>query len=110
MTKTYKQIQEQIDMLQREAEKLKKSEIAGVVAKIKDAITAYGLTAADLGLTSAGGRRVAVKRATRKTTKSAGSEAKFRDSNGNVWGGRGPRPQWLRAAIEAGSKLEDFAV
>ncbi len=28
----------------------------------------------------------------------------------NVWSGRGPRPKWLRAALESGKKLEDFKV
>lgn len=36
--------------------------------------------------------------------------AKYRDDAGNAWSGRGSQPRWLRAAIESGRKLEDFAV
>ena len=49
MTKTYVQIQKQIETLQREADKLKRKEIDDVIAKIKEAIAVYELTAADLG-------------------------------------------------------------
>ena len=50
MTKTYSQLVKQIENLQREAEDIRRKEIDGVVARIKEAIKAYGLTAADLGL------------------------------------------------------------
>ena len=30
--------------------------------------------------------------------------------SGNTWGGRGPRPQWLRDALANGKSLQDFAV
>ena len=40
MTKTYAQVMKQIDSLAREAEKLKRKEIDGVVARIKEAIAA----------------------------------------------------------------------
>jgi DNA-binding protein H-NS len=40
----------QIAALQTQADALRKKEVAEVVAKIKDAIAHYGLTAADLGL------------------------------------------------------------
>ena len=117
MTKTYADVVKQIEVLSREAEKLKRKEVEGVIARIREAITAYGLTASDLGL---GGRRGprpgAVRRPGRKP-KAAGKRAaagarpaKFRDENGNAWGGRGPRPQWLRDALANGKKLEDFAV
>jgi DNA-binding protein H-NS len=118
MTKTYADVVKQIEVLSREAEKLKRKEVEGVIARIREAIAAYGLTASDLGL---GGRRGprpagAVRRPGRKA-KAAGKRApagarpaKFRDENGNSWGGRGPRPQWLRDALANGKKLEDFAV
>jgi DNA-binding protein H-NS len=112
MAKTYAQIQQQIDRLQREAEKLKRQEVDGVIVRIKEAIDAYGLTAADLGLANgravrAKGRRVA---AAKKPAAGKHSEAKFRDQAGNTWGGRGPRPQWLKEALSAGRQLSDFAV
>lgn len=36
---------------------------------------------------------------------------KFRNlATGDAWTGRGPRPRWLREALEAGAVLEDFIV
>lgn len=34
---------------------------------------------------------------------------KFRHEAGDTWGGRGPRPKWLREAPAAGKDLEEFA-
>jgi DNA-binding protein H-NS len=115
MTKTYVQIQKQIETLQREADKLKRKEIDDVISKIKEAIRVYGLTAADLALDDKPARRrgpTAVKRGrpAGKAKGKASSAPKFRDEAGNVWGGRGPRPQWLREALAAGKSLQDFAV
>jgi DNA-binding protein H-NS len=112
MTKTYTQIQKQIATLQREADKLKRQEVDEVIARIKDAIKVYGLTATDLGLSAAarGRRKAAAKPGkTGRKSKSA-SAAKYRDEAGNTWVGRGPRPQWLREALAAGKTLQDFAI
>nr|WP_246868070.1 H-NS histone family protein [Rhizobacter sp. SG703] len=112
MSKTLAQLKKEIANLTREAEKLQRKEIEGVVVRIKEAIEAYGLTAADLGLggakrgPKAAGKKVAAKRGRKK----ADGAVKFRDENGNVWGGRGPRPKWLRDALAAGKQLTDFAV
>ena len=118
MKKTYAQIVKQIQVLQQEADKLRRDEIGGVVARIREAIQHYGLTAADLGLSpkAAGSTTVAAKPAAktrRKSTKAkaAGARAvKFRDEAGRTWGGIGKRPQWLRDALAAGKSLQDFAV
>lgn len=110
MSKTYSQLMKQIDNLQREAEEIKRKEIDGVVTRIKEAIKAYGLTAADLGLTARAPKvaKPGKKRAGRKAGKA--TAAKYRDEAGNTWGGRGPRPAWLREALAAGKQLSDFAV
>ncbi len=113
MTKTYSQLVKQIENLQREAEDIRRKEIDGVVTRIKEAIKAYGLTAADLGLGARAPKaaKPGKKRAARKTGRGAGTAApKYRDDAGNVWGGRGPRPAWLRNALAAGKQLSDFAV
>lgn len=120
MTKTYTDLMKQIETLREEAERVRRDEVAGVVARIKEAIAVYGLTAADLGLSPAarGGRpakapATPARRGAAKAKgrgKAAGPAAKYRDEQGRTWGGRGPRPLWLREALNAGRKLEDFAV
>lgn len=112
MTKTYIQLRKQIDALSRDAERLKKNEVKDVVARIKEAIDSYGLTAADLGLSGAKrGLKPGFKRSPQRTSgKKAVKAVKFRDGDGNTWVGRGPRPQWLRDALASGKLLKDFAV
>ena len=118
MARTYAQIVHQIDTLSREAEKLKQKEVDGVIKRIKEAISVYGLTAGDLGFRSSSGagakRRAAngtTKPKTRRAAKAKSARAvRFKDETGNTWGGRGPRPRWLRDALAAGKRLEDFAV
>ena len=119
MTRSYLQVLKQIETLKAEAEKLRRSEISGVVTRIRDAVAHYGLTAADLGLSGGGGAgpRAARKKPGRKPGRprkvvvATGKVApKFRDENGNTWAGRGKRPVGLRTALAAGRKLEDFAI
>ena len=119
MATTYLELAAQIEKLQSQAASLKSKERPQVIAQIKAAIAAYDLTAQDLGLagTTKGkagkaGKRAApgtgIKRRVGKKAKAAPA-VKFKDDNGNVWSGRGPRPAWLRAALEGGAKLESFA-
>lgn len=118
MKKTYAQVVKQIETLQQEADKLRRQEVEGVVARIREAVRHYGLTAADLGLapaaarkTKAAGKPVAkTRRKSAKTKAKPARAVKFRDENGRTWGGIGKRPQWLRDALAAGKTLQDFAV
>ena len=118
MTKSYAQVMKQIDGLKVQAEKLRNSEVSGVVKRIRDAIAFYNLTAADLGLgAKAKATGVASKPAAPakgKKRKGAATKApkvvKFRNDSGGTWGGIGKRPQWLRDAINSGKQLSDFAV
>lgn len=102
--KSYAQIQKQIEALQRQADELRAQEVAGVIARIKEAIAHYSLTAEQLGY--GGTPRKARVKAQKTSTTAAPA---YSDGLGNTWGGRGPRPQWLRAALAAGKSLEDFA-
>lgn len=103
MPKTYTQMMEEIEALKREAELVRQQEIEGVIARIKEAIAFYGLTAKDLGLSGAGASKPARQRLSKKT-----DAAKYRDEHGNTWSGRGPRPKWLKDALAAGRSPEEF--
>jgi len=106
MARTYIQVQREIEKLNAEAEKLRQAEIAEVVAKIREAIGAYGLTMDHLGFVKQ--RRTRGQAVAKKPDKST-PRVKCRDGNGNTWSGRGPRPAWLREALAAGRTLEEFA-
>ena len=50
------------------------------------------------------------ERGRRSSLKGRKAPIKYRDRSGNTWAGRGARPVWLREKLNAGAKLEDFAV
>lgn len=124
MAKTLAQIQQQIQQLQDQASALKKREASGVIAKIKVAIEAYGLTPEDLFsvvpavkakrasktrkvLIAAPDVKVGRKKAPAK--KKTPSPRKFTDGT-NSWSGHGKRPQWFKDALEAGKTMQDLVV
>lgn len=50
------------------------------------------------------------KRPDRKNDKAPAPVAKYRDTDGHAWSGRGPKPGWVKAAIAAGRTLNDLTV
>jgi DNA-binding protein H-NS len=118
MTKTYAQLMKQIESLQADAERIRRKELDGVITRIREAIDAYKLTAADLGLSSsaapkasAGMDKAPGKRRGRKPGPAKGAKfVKYANGMGGTWGGLGKRPQWLRDAINSGKSLQDFLV
>lgn len=108
--KTFLEIQKQIQQLQKEADQLRKNEANDVLSRIKEAIEVYGFTAADLGVERGAGRAARgqkiVKRGGKAASRASSSVPKYRDQEGNVWSGRGPRPAWFKAALEAGTSAD----
>ena len=67
-----------------------------------------GLSLADIGSGTKSGAGGTGKGQAKTPKKVA---AKYRDeAAGNAWSGRGLQPKWLKAAIAAGKKIEDFAI
>jgi DNA-binding protein H-NS len=58
----------------------------------------------------AGAGRDSDRRGRGRPPKGAGAPPKFRGPGGETWAGRGARPRWLRALLEAGHSLEEFAI
>ena len=115
--RTYADVVEQINKLQAEAESLKQSEIDDVVGRIRQAVDVYGLTPEDIFGRRAPGKpagksagRAAAKSAAKPARSTSGRRAAYADGQGNEWGGRGPRPRWLREALAGGASLESFKV
>ena len=100
---TYAEIQSQILRLQQEAEALRKNEIAKTIEDVKAKIAQYGLSARDLGL------EVVAKRGRKSRTREGAAAARFVGPNGQTWSGFGRQPQWMRDALAAGKRKEDFA-
>lgn len=107
MTKTIAQIEKQIARLQKQADAIKQKEVGGVIARIKEAIAHYGLTAADLGLAKRAQAPAAARKSPGRRKKRA-LPVKFRDAAGNSWNGHGRRPRWFLDALAAGKQPEDL--
>jgi DNA-binding protein H-NS len=124
MAKTVAQLTKEIQRLQKQVDAVKASEVAGVVARIKEAIEHYGLTPEQLFGGRKPGRQKnvtqaslpllakgrAAKSKSRTTDRGTKLPAKFSDGKGNSWSGRGSTPRWLADAIAGGRAREDFAV
>ena len=92
--------------------------MAEVIAKVKDAIAHYGLTAADLGFgkaarqvgksSAAVGGKPASKGRKNAVAMPPAKTVKFKDDQGHIWGGIGKRPDWFKAALTAGKTPEDL--
>jgi DNA-binding protein H-NS len=96
---TYAEIQKQISELQQKAEQLRSQERQDAIADVKAKIKAFGLAASEIGLSGSG----------RKPAKI--SKVKYRDDHGNTWsGGRGRKPEWVKAILAAGQDIEKYAV
>jgi DNA-binding protein H-NS len=87
--------------LEKEIETTRRQERTEAIAKVKALMAQYGLTAADLST------KGAPKKGGGKGSKVA---VKYRNkATGDTWSGRGLQPKWLKAALAAGRKIEDFA-
>lgn len=103
---TYTELLAQREALARQSAELDKALRAAqreaqakVIADIKKLMADHGLTADDLG-------GAVGKRGQAAGTKVA---AKYRNNEtGETWTGRGLKPKWLKSALEAGRKIEDF--
>jgi DNA-binding protein H-NS len=97
---TYAEIQKQITELQKKAAQLKTQERQQAIAQAKALIAEHGLSAQELGL-SGNARKSARNK----------SKVKYRDGQGNTWsGGRGRKPDWVKAILAAGQDIEKYAV
>ncbi len=94
----YSELKAQIAKLQAQAEEARRSEIADVVASIRQKIAEYGLNAQDLGFVEAARRG--------RPPKKAPLPARYQDpKTGATWSGRGKPPKWI-----AGKNRERFLI
>ena len=96
----------QKEALEREIERTKQQGRTDAVAKIRALMAEYGLSVADLA-----GKAGKASRARSAKSKGAKVPAKYRNSStGETWSGRGLQPRWLKAALSAGRKLDEFTL
>ncbi|WP_322058857.1 H-NS histone family protein [Paraburkholderia sp. J63] len=94
----YSELKAQIAKLQAQADEARRTEIADVIAMIREKIVEYGLSAQDLGFA------VAAKRG--RPPKKAPLPARYQDpKTGATWSGRGKPPKWI-----AGKNRERYLI
>jgi DNA-binding protein H-NS len=108
---TLAQIRKQISALESQAAQITKTEMAGAIAKVKELMTSFGLTAEHLGLGSTKAAKAAKPKAGKKSApaKRAGAgQAKYRDpKSGKTWTGFGRAPAWIASARSRDAFLID---
>jgi len=116
MAKTLNTLLKQIAQLQKQADALRSREKTDVVARIKEAIAHYGITADELfgaAQPKATRKRAAKaegKVARKPAAKKTGGVAKYTDGAGRTWSGVGKRPNWFKDALAAGKTAEELLV
>jgi len=103
MMTTYRDVKAKIAKLENQARELLKKESAGVIKKIREMMSEYGLSVQDLGLgiTRMGERMTALKHPL---------PPKYQDPvTGKTWSGKGKAPGWIVEAAKQGKK-EDYLI
>lgn len=107
---TYLELKAQAEKLMQQAEELRLRERNEIIAKVKEEIKTHGLTAQDLGMGRAAGGGVRKARASQAAASNP-AEVKYRGPQGEVWsGGRGRKPNWVLAILNAGKDIEQYRV
>ncbi len=90
---TYKELQSQIEKLQKEAEHARKNELANAIADIQAKMKEFDIHIEDLGFNG--------KKKASKTTRKPVA-AKYRNNaTGETWSGRGKPPKWMAGQDKA---------
>lgn len=102
MTTSLSDLIAQKEALERQIRDAQSTAKADAVAQVRKLLSEHGLTAADL---------VASAKSKQGVRQGSKVEPKYRDpASGSTWSGRGLKPKWLSAAIEAGKTVQDFAI
>ena len=89
MTQSLKDLLKQREALEKAIADARQSEISAAVAKVRELVAEYGLTAQDI-FPGRGGKAAGAKGTGNKVA------AKYRDpATGQTWTGRGKAPKWI---------------
>jgi DNA-binding protein H-NS len=95
---TYKELQGQIEKLQKEAELARKNELSNAIADIHSKMREFSISAEDLGL----GMRKRTMKSLRKPV-----APKYRNTDtGETWSGRGKPPKWMAGRDKAQFRIQ----
>ncbi len=102
MTVSLPQLLAQREAVERQIRDVRSAKKSEAIAQVRRLMADHALTPADL----------AVKPASASSRSSGKKVApKYRDpESGATWTGRGLKPKWLSAAIEAGKSITDYSI
>ena len=98
--------------LQRQTEALMKDIKRTAIKEIHQCMSRYNITLEELGATGASKTKSAAPdQQPKKAVKRVKVSPKYQSEDGlQTWTGRGLKPKWLKAELDAGRKLEDFLI
>jgi len=100
------QLTQQLAALDGQINEARRAERQETIQKIRELMTAGGVTVEDLGKGSA-----TPTRGQKGPKAGAKVAAKFRNpASGETWSGRGLKPRWLAEALKDGKAVEDFLI
>lgn len=91
---SYKELQNQIERLQKEAAHARKTELSNAIADIQAKMRDFGISPEDLGLGARGKR-------TMKTVRKPVAPKYRNTDTGETWSGRGKPPKWMAGRDKA---------
>jgi len=97
---SYQDLMDQAQRLIEEAEKVKQKEMQKAIAEIRELMKTYGLAVRDI---AEPGEKI--KGRSRKK-----AAPKYRGPKGELWSGRGRKPQWVLDAEKGGIPTETFKI
>jgi|SRR6478609_3200139 len=98
----------QRDALQNQIDEARNEGVRAAFASIREILDANQITPGQLVAHFSGGK---AKKANGNGSERAPVAAKYRDpATGDSWSGRGLQPRWLKAHVEAGRSVQEFAV
>lgn len=100
------EIRAQIQALQKQEKDILLKEKDAVISQIKKQIVEYSLTASSLGFSA---KKASFGQKT-KTASSVGKLVKYKKGEETWSGGRGPKPKWVKALMDAGENIEKYKV
>jgi DNA-binding protein H-NS len=98
-------LEQDLEQTIRAIEACREQELPAIIAKVREMIRDYDLTAADCGFGSAGTVH------DRRSVRGRIVAPKYRDPHtGDMWSGRGKQPVWFREALAAGANPESMKI
>lgn len=104
MTESYHDVLKQIEKLQAKAAELRAKEVSAIITSVRATIERYKLTASDIGFD--GSKARPKKQVTKSKTVRYRNDTNAEDT----YGGKGPKPIWLKEKLNQGRTMKEFAV